>query len=233
MDVRVDDWVVTPRHGFAVEVNALWGNALHVLATLETQLGDPSEGRALQRRAAVVKESFGQVFWNERLGCLYDVVGETGGDPTIRPNQIFALSLPLPLIVGDRARSVLDTVERKLLTPVGLRSLAPDHPDHRPTYGGDPRSRDGAYHQGTVWGWLLGPYLTALLRFGGDGAAREAREIWTRAVEHLNESCVGSYSEIFDSQAPHRPHGAFAQAWSVAELLRVRAEIDEHLGAGS
>ncbi len=220
MDARVDDWVVTPRQGKAVEINALWYNALRILAELEERLGEPQAGAVLARRAETVLHRFGELFWDEDLGHLLDVVDGERRDGALRPNQIFALSLPFALLDARRGTRVLATVRERLLTPVGLRSLAADHPDYRPIYGGGPRERDGAYHQGTVWTWLLGPYVHALLRYGGDAGKAEARALLEQAVEHLPEACVGTVSEIFDAEPPHRPRGAVAQAWSVGELLR-------------
>ncbi len=229
MDAKVGDWVVTPRQGKAVEINALWYNALAVLAALEDQLGDAADAKALRSRAERVRRRFGRLFWNEELGCLYDVVcaDRIDGshlDDAIRPNQLLALSLPHPLLPKTKARKVLSVVEKELVTPVGLRSLAADHPDYRPVYSGDQLSRDGAYHQGTVWGWLLGPYLTALVRYRGAAGKKKAGRLVEQAAGHLSEAGVGTFSEIFDAEAPHTPRGCIAQAWSVAELLRVLIE---------
>jgi predicted glycogen debranching enzyme len=225
MDARVGNWVVTPREGKAVEVNALWYNALKILGDLEERFGDLSQSRALKERANHVRGRFARTFWNDEAGCLYDVVDGASIDPATRPNQLFALSLPWPLVGKKRALQILAVVEERLLTPVGLRSLSADHSEYRPHYGGGPVARDGAYHQGTVWGWLLGPYLTAVVRFRGSKGREQARAVFARAVEHLHEAGVGTYSEIFDAEAPYSPRGAFAQAWSVAELLRTRLEV--------
>ena len=224
MDAKVGDWVVTPRQGKAVEINALWHNALAILADLEAQLGDADRAEELRSRAEGTRRRFNEVFWNETLGCLYDVIDGERVDRAIRPNQLLALSLPFPLLSEARARRVLTVAEDKLLTPVGLRSLAPDHVDYRPIYLGDPLARDGAYHQGTVWGWLLGPYLTALVRYRGDAGKKKARAVVARALEHLHDAGLGTFSEIFDAEPPHTPRGCIAQAWSVAELLRVLSE---------
>jgi glycogen debranching enzyme len=187
-------------------------------------------------RAHDLARRFEAVYWNETAGCLYDVVPAArhdwagastqpqAPDASIRPNQIFALSLPFPLLSPGRARRVLDVVESKLMTPVGLRSLDPEHPDYRPRYEGDVWARDTAYHQGTVWSWLLGPFFTALVRVRSDAGRVRAQGLWDRAVAHLEEGLVGSVAEIFDAEPPHVPRGAAAQAWGVAELLRAYHE---------
>ncbi len=220
MDARVGDRVVTPRHGKPVEVEALWYNALAILSELEERFGDLREARRHALLARAVVERFVEVFWCEETGCLADVVAGDRRDTTVRPNQLIALALPFPLLPAGKERSVLEVVEKKLLTPVGLRSLAPGEPGYRPVYAGEGRARDGAYHQGTVWAWLLGPYATALARIRGTAGRSRAREIFEGLASHLTEGCVGSLSEIFDAEPPHAPRGAFAQAWSVAEVLR-------------
>ncbi len=231
MDAKVGDHVVTPRHGKPVEVNALWINALRILADLETRFGDESKGTALRSRFEPLALRFEAAFWNEAAGCLYDVVpgaspvrgealGAAAPDASIRPNQIFALSLPYPLLSRARALRVLDVVERRLLTPVGLRSLDPGDPMYRPRYEGDVWSRDTAYHQGTVWSWLLGPFITALVRYRGEEGRRQAVRLWEEAHCQLSAGLVGSVAEIYDAEPPHAPRGAAAQAWGVAELLR-------------
>ncbi len=225
MDAKVDDWVVTPRQGKAVEINALWYNALRILGELEVRLGDEESGCELGKRAERVRRRFNRLFWNEELGCLYDVVEDGRADPSIRPNQLFALTLPYPLLAKTKALKVLRVVQDKLLTPVGLRSLSPDHPDYRPIYVGGPLERDGSYHQGTVWSWLLGPYVDALLRYRGEAGRKEARGLLDEACGHLSEAGVGTVSEIFDAEPPHTPRGAVAQAWSVGELLRARIAV--------
>ncbi len=224
MDAKVDKWVVTPRQGKAVEINALWFNALTILSRFEKKLGDNVVGERLARTAERVRRRFNQLFWNDELGCLYDVVDGTSFDDAVRPNQIFALSLPFPLLPEAKAEKVLRVVEAGLLTPVGLRSLAANHPDYRKVYIGDQTARDGAYHQGTVWGWLLGPYLTALVRYRGEAGKRAARKLLEKVGRHLSSVGVGTYSEIFDAEPPHTPRGCIAQAWSVGELLRVLFE---------
>ncbi|MCW2249400.1 putative glycogen debranching enzyme [Azospirillum fermentarium] len=220
MDAKVDDWVVTPRRGKAVEINALWYNALCLTARWLRDAGHNTAAADCAALAERVRESFNRRFWNDGAGCLYDVIdGEYGGDDAVRPNQLFALSLDNPVL--DRARwpAVLDVVRRQLLTPLGLRSLAPGHRDYKAKYFGDLRARDAAYHQGTVWGWLIGPMVDAALKVDPGGRA-EARAMLTGFLPHLNEAGLGTISEIFDAEAPFAPRGCIAQAWSVAEVLR-------------
>jgi predicted glycogen debranching enzyme len=224
MDARVGDRVVTPRIGKPVEVEALWANALWTLAQLVARAGRGGEAGALRRRARGARQRFAEVFWNPEARCLYDCVSGDERDASFRPNQIFALSLPFPLLGGERADAVLRAVEEKLLTPRGLRTLAADDPRYRGTCAGTAEERDSAYHQGTVWPWLLGPYLTALVRLRGEAGRRQGRELLAGFAAHLGEEGVGSVSEIFDGDPPHAPRGAIAQAWSVAELLRAAVE---------
>jgi predicted glycogen debranching enzyme len=228
MDAKVDDWVVTPRRGKAVEINALWFNALKLMEQWATEQGDPAaaEYRVLAARAA---RSFNERFWNAAGGCLYDVVDtEEGGpgsaDASCRPNQLLAVSLPHPVLARDKWDAVVQTTHDRLLTPVGLRSLAPDDPNYKSRYFGDLRARDAAYHQGTVWAWLVGPYVDAWLKVH-PGDERGAREAIDGFVHHLSDACIGSISEVFDADAPYTPRGCIAQAWSVAEVLRVRARL--------
>jgi predicted glycogen debranching enzyme len=219
MDAKVDDWVVTPRRGKAVEINALWYNALRVLAHWVQEL-QVTGAPPLAEMAETARRSFDARFWYEDGGYCYDVVdGEHGDDASCRPNQVFAISLRHPVLDQSRWQSVMDVVERKLLTPVGLRSLSPDHPDYKPQYHGDLRSRDAAYHQGTVWAWLIGPFVDAWIKLHPERRA-EARRFLDGFRQHLDEACVGSISEIFDAEPPYTPRGCIAQAWSVAEVLR-------------
>ena len=216
MDAKVDDWVVTPRTGKAVEINALWYNALCIMASLAEQLGEEA-GRyaALAERVAAGFERF----WNAPLGYCYDVLDAPAGpDGSLRPNQLLAVSLPHSPLSAERQRSIVDTCARHLLTPHGLRSLSPDDKAYIGRYAGDRRKRDGAYHQGTVWGWLIGPFVLAHRRVYGDNAA--ARSYLLPLLQHLNDHGVGSISEIFEGDAPFAPRGCTAQAWSVAEVLR-------------
>jgi predicted glycogen debranching enzyme len=220
MDAMVGDWVVTPRRGKAVEINALWYNALELIAAwmAEENVQVPAE---FAEAAGRVRDSFNARFWNPERGYLFDVVdGEQGkDDPSCRPNQIFAISLDHPVLAKEYWEPVLRTVSQRLLTSRGLRSLAPGEPEYKPKYFGDLRSRDAAYHQGTVWAWLIGAFVDAWLRVYPED--REgARRFLGGLVDHLNEACIGSISEIFDADQPHTPRGCIAQAWSVAEMLR-------------
>jgi predicted glycogen debranching enzyme len=221
MDAKVGDWVVTPRHGKPVEIQALWYNALRVMEQLAGKLGNKADQKQYAAMAACARKSFNELFWNEEAGCLYDVVEGDARDASIRPNQIFAVSLTNSMVSQERAEGILRTVERELLTPRGLRTLSPNDPRYCGRYEGDRRSRDGAYHQGTVWPWLIGPYLTAYVKTFGEKVGRQVAGEWLgNFQEHLNEACLGQVSEIFDGDAPHTPRGCVAQAWSVAELLR-------------
>jgi predicted glycogen debranching enzyme len=224
MDAKVGDWVVTPRQGKAVEINALWCNALMIFAELSKRFGNATEANQFLQRAAQVKERFVELFWNEAAGCLYDYVDGEHKDAALRPNQIFALSLPFPLLEGEKAKKVLKIVEAKLYTPVGLRSLAADDPNYRPHYGGDQWSRDSAYHQGTVWSWLLGPMITAIVRVEGEAGKKRAQQLLENIKPHLSDAGIGTISEIFDAEPPHLPRGCMAQAWGVAEVLRAYIE---------
>jgi len=225
MDAKVDDWVVTPRRGKAVEINALWYNALRLMEEWSRELKD-AETDEYHARAARVQESFNRRFWNPATQYLFDVVdGEDGkDDERCRPNQIFAISLQHPVLAVEYWRPVMRTVREQLLTPVGLRSLARSDRDYKPRYFGDLRTRDAAYHQGTVWGWLVGPFIDAWLRVFPDDEA-SARRAVEEFSQHLNEGCVGSVSEVFDAESPYTARGCIAQAWSVAELLRAWVKV--------
>ena len=219
MDAKVDGWVVTPRRGKAVEINALWYNALRLFSgwAREFVFEAPFDADGLADQAHA---SFNRRFWYDGGGYLYDVVdGEEGDDAACRPNQVLAIALDHPVLAPSRWPDVLQVVEDRLLTPVGLRSLAPGHPDYKAKYYGDLRSRDAAYHQGTVWAWLIGPFVDAWMKVH-PGDAAGARRLLQGFDPHLDEACVGSISEIFDAEAPFLPRGCVAQAWSVAEVLR-------------
>jgi predicted glycogen debranching enzyme len=220
MDAKVDDWVVTPRRGKAVEINALWYNSLRLLEGWLRAEGENTAARPIAELADRARASFNARFWYEPGGYLYDVVdGEAGDDAACRPNQLLAISLDHPVLDEERWAPVVETVRRELLTPVGLRSLAPGHPDYKRSYHGDLRTRDAAYHQGTVWAWLIGPMVDAWLRVHPDDRAG-ARHLLTGFTGHLGEACVGSISEVFDAEEPYTPRGCVAQAWSVADVLR-------------
>jgi predicted glycogen debranching enzyme len=223
MDVKIDDWVVTPRIGKPVEINALWYNALRIVAELAGILGYTDAVERFTTMADQVYESFNARFWYS-AGYLYDVIdGPDGDDPTLRPNQIFAVSLPFPLLSDEKARAVVDICARELVISYGLRSLAPDEADYIGHYGGDPLQRDSCYHQGTAWGWLIGPFVSAHYRVYQD--AQAAFSYVEPLADHLADHGLGSISEIFDGDPPHTPRGCSAQAWSVAEVLRVWREL--------
>jgi predicted glycogen debranching enzyme len=221
MDAKVDDWVVTPRRGKAVEINALWFNALRLLEKWLAEEGEDAHSREIHATAERVCDSFNRRFWYEAGGYLYDVVDTESGsnDDACRPNQVLAISLDFPVLIRERWKPVMDVVTERLLTPVGLRSLVPGHPDYKAKYYGDLRSRDAAYHQGTVWAWLIGPYIDAWLKLHPDHPS-EARKLLEGFGPHMEEQCIGSISEVFDADPPYTPRGCIAQAWSVAEVLR-------------
>jgi predicted glycogen debranching enzyme len=226
MDAKVGDWVVTPRRGKAVEINALWYNALCLLAGWLRAANLPEAGE-FAAHAAQAQESFNRRFWHDKGGYLYDVVdGENGDDASFRPNQLFAISLDHPVLARERWVSVVDAVRQRLLTPFGLRSLAPGEPDYKSRYFGDLRARDAAYHQGTVWAWLIGPFVDAWLKTRPDDQ-QTARGFLAGFNEHLAEAGIGSISEIFDADPPFTPRGCIAQAWSVAEVLRCLVKTAE------
>ena len=221
MDAKVDGWVVTPRRGKAVEINALFYNALRLLEQWLREEEGKEAAATIRDRAERVRDAFNRRFWWEAGGHLYDVVdGEDGADDNAcRPNQIFAISLRHPVLEESRWQPVLETVRERLLTPVGLRSLSREHADYKQRYFGDLRARDAAYHQGTVWGWLMGPFIDAWLKVHPDDRAGARR--WLEAMmPHLDQSCIGSVSEVFDAEEPFNARGCIAQAWSVAEALR-------------
>ncbi|MBI1849474.1 MAG: glycogen debranching enzyme family protein [Planctomycetes bacterium] len=233
MDAKVEDWIPTPRRGKAVEINALWYNALRLAESWVKEERGAAAARPIGEHADRVQQSFNQRFWNAQRGYLYDVVdGEHGDDAACRPNQVFALSLDHPVLEPSRWRSVLDVVREHLLTPVGLRTLAPGSPDYQAKYFGDRRARDAAYHQGTVWAWLIGPFIDAWLRVHPDDRAG-ARKMLESFVPHFGEACIGSINEVFDAEEPLIPRGCVAQAWSVAEVLRCWVKTVAPGNAGS
>ncbi|HEY4643048.1 MAG TPA: amylo-alpha-1,6-glucosidase [Thermoanaerobaculia bacterium] len=219
MDAKVGDWVVTPRRGKAVEINALWYNALCILADFLREEGDANSER-MHDYATRVRESFNQRFWYEEGQYLYDVLDMN--DPALRPNQIFAISLDHPVLDESKWARIVGIVQEKLLTPYGLRSLSQDHPDYKKAYDGDLRARDAAYHQGTVWGWLIGPFIDAWRKVHPDGDASQFLQAFP---EHMEHACIGTIAEVFDAEAPYQPRGCAAQAWSVAEVLRTLVSL--------
>ncbi|MBN8731711.1 MAG: glycogen debranching enzyme N-terminal domain-containing protein [Acidobacteria bacterium] len=226
MDAKIGDWVVTPRAGKPVEIQALWHNALCVVRDLSRQFGEGERALFLGQLAARARSSFGELFWNESEGGLYDVVNGAERDASVRPNQIFAVSLHHALLEGERARRVVELVQRELWTPKGLRTLARGDARYRARYSGGVWERDSAYHQGTVWPWLMGPFVTASMKVNGSSAeARETARGWVRAFSQaMREECLGQVSEVADGDAPQAWGGCVAQAWSVAELLRCWVE---------
>ncbi|MGB7203387.1 MAG: amylo-alpha-1,6-glucosidase [Pyrinomonadaceae bacterium] len=226
MDAKIGDWVVTPRTGKAVEIQALWYNALCSMADLAARFGDAKGKKNYAAMAAKAKKSFNAQFWNHDDDCLFDVINADESDASLRPNQIFAVSLPHTMLASAKARKVVKKVEAELLTPVGLRSLAPTDESYVPIYIGSPLDRDAAYHQGTVWAWLIGAFVDAYRKTHSKDARAKKRidEILSSFKTHLTEAMVGQVSEIFDADPPHAARGCAAQAWSVAELLRVMSE---------
>ncbi len=220
MDAKVGQWVVTPRRGKAVEINALWYNALRLLEGWLASEQSREAARPIGAMAQRARQSFNERFWYGDGGYLYDVVdGEQGDDPACRPNQIFSIALKHPVLDPSRWEAILTVVRERLLTPVGLRSLAPGHPDYKSHYYGDLRARDAAYHQGTVWGWLIGPFVDAWLKVHPD-EAHGALDLLEGFIPTLDQACVGTIGEVFDAESPYAPRGCVAQAWSVAEVLR-------------
>jgi predicted glycogen debranching enzyme len=226
MDAKVGDWVVTPRRGKAVEINALYYNALRILEQLLLTEGDQANARRMDELAARCRTSFNERFWYAEGEYLYDVVDAEGGgnDPSLRPNQIFAISLDFPVLDEARWHRVVDVVAQELLTPVGLRSLSRNDPNYKAAYDGDLRARDAAYHQGTVWSWLIGPFIDAWLKVHPKDTAG-ARRFLEGFRPHLGDACIGTISEVFDADPPFTPRGCAAQAWGVAEVLRGVASL--------
>lgn len=225
MDVRVGDWVATPRHGKPVEINALWYNALRIMESLCEKIDE--DASAYRTRAEQVKESFNAKFWDSANQCLFDVVDGDEPDDHIRPNQIYAVSLPFSLLPEEQEKAVVALVEKELFVGCGLRSLAPDHSDYHGIYCGALAKRDAAYHQGTAWGFLLGGFFSAYMKVNhhSSSAAENAVHMLEPVRKHLSDSgCIGSISEIFDGDTPHNPRGCYAQAWSVGEVLRCYCE---------
>jgi glycogen debranching enzyme len=224
MDAKIGDWVVTPRHGKPVEVQALWYNALRIMQQFASTRNDTSREFFLSHLADHARKSFTRLFWNQAAGCLLDCVDGDLRDTAIRPNQIFAVCLRDPSIEGEQARRGVGAVREQLLTPCGLRSLAPSDPHYRARYEGGVHERDSAYHQGTVWPWLMGPFITAFVRVNGNSrSSREQAAEWLSSMEqHLDAACIGQIAEISDGDAPRNPRGCVAQAWSIARSCERR-----------
>ena len=227
MDAKIGDYVVTPRMGKPVEINALWYNALRITANWAATLGHADDAARFNAQAAATCESFSRKFWKDPAGCLYDVLTNGQNDASIRPNQLFSISLPFPLLDRARAQSVMAVVRDKLLTPAGLRTLAPDDSAYRPRFEGDMAARDSAYHQGTVWPWLIGPFIAGYLyAFGRNAVSLGYCDEILKSVENqMGACCLGSISEVYDAEAPQRPAGCPAQLWSVAQAIVARALI--------
>jgi predicted glycogen debranching enzyme len=222
MDAKIDNTVVTPRYGKAVEVNALWYNAICNIAEFY-RAKDAVAAKKFSDMADRIASSFRSCFWNESGQCLYDCVTKEYKDSSIRPNQIFAVSLPFSPLTAAQQKAVVDCVERELLTPFGLRTLSPKDGKYKGRYEGNAQQRDSTYHQGTVWSWLIGAFIEAYLKVNNH--SKQSKKNGSAMLEPLlnhfkTQGCIGSVSEVFDGDAPHRPGGAFAQAWSVSELLR-------------
>ena len=224
MDVRVGDWVVTPRHGKPVEINALWYNALKVMEKLAKHFKKDAEFYG--ELAEKVKSSFNEKFWNEKSECLFDVVSDINRDDKIRPNQIFAVSLPYTMLPNEKAKAVVSTVYTHLYMGYGLRSLSPWDKDYQGEYYGSLHKRDGAYHQGTAWAFPLGAFITAYVKVHGPSmeTIHFAKKLLAPIEDHLRDGCIGTIAEIFDGDEPHISRGCYGQAWSVGEILRAYAE---------
>jgi glycogen debranching enzyme len=224
MDAKIGDWVITPRNGKAVEIQALWYNALRTMQDIAQKIGSSEDATKYSAIADLAKRSFNELFWNDNAACLYDCVLGDSADATMRPNQVLAVSLKHSMVNKERAKTVVDAVEKDLFTPFGLRSLSVADARYRGRYVGDSVARDSAYHQGPVWAWLLGPFIDAYLKVNGKKAQFQVQQ-WLQVFSgHLTEAGLGHVSEIFDGDFPHQPRGCFAQAWSAAEVLRAVVE---------
>ncbi|MBS4065397.1 MAG: glycogen debranching enzyme family protein [Chitinophagaceae bacterium] len=226
MDARIGTWVVTPRMGKPVEIQALWYNALKIFAELLVLNKQQEDAAQVNESAGYAKEQFNQLFWNADKGYLYDNIDGNGiAVNELRPNQLFAISLPFALLDDKKkVKSILSVIENELYTPVGLRTLPQNDEHYVHKYGGDQWHRDSAYHEGTVWSWLLGAYVDAIMKVQGTSGRKQAMKVIENFSYHLNEGCIGSVAEIFDADAPHHPRGCVAQAWGVAEVLRVSVD---------
>ncbi|NUM79161.1 glycogen debranching enzyme N-terminal domain-containing protein [bacterium] len=222
MDAKIGDWVVTPRTGKCVEINALWYNALCIMHELSRALQQTDDAEKYKTMAEKTKNSFNEQFWFSEGNYLYDYINGEEKNGDVRPNQIFAVSLPFSLLDTDRCKLIIEKIQNELLTPYGLRTLSPSHPSYTGVYAGDPYHRDAAYHQGTVWPWLLGAFIEAYLKtHDGEAAKTFARTLIEPFATQLNDAGIGTISEIYDGDPPHFPKGCIAQAWSVAEILRI------------
>ena len=228
MDAEVDGKAVTPRAGKAVEIQALWYNTLKTMRLLANKFDEIRLAEKYGEMAFEAQKSFNEKFWDDEKGCLFDVVDDAGVDASLRPNQVIAVALDFTMLSNDRSERIVDVVQHELLTPYGLRTLARSDPRYKGVYVGDRRSRDQAYHNGTVWPWLLGPFTTAFLKVKGHGDFRLEYAlknfILPLFTQQIFEAGLGTLSEIFDGDAPHAPRGCVAQAWSVAEPLRAYVE---------
>jgi predicted glycogen debranching enzyme len=224
MDAEVDGKAVTPRAGKAVEIQALWYNALRTMQLLANKFGEVSLAEKYVEMAFEAQKSFNEKFWNEESGCLFDVVSVSGVDASIRPNQIMAVALDFIMLNNDRSEKIVAVVQRELVTPYGLRTLAPSDSRYSSMYVGDRRSRDQAYHNGTVWAWLLGPYVTACRKTQSSSDYELRNRLVSLFTQQITQAGLGTVNEIFDGDLPHTPRGCIAQAWSVAEPLRAYVE---------
>ena len=227
MDAKIGDWVVTPRIGKPVEINALWYNCHKILTEMALIVGTTQDAIVYSDYADGIAKNFKEKFSNPANGVLYDVITDEMNDAAVRPNMLLALSLPFPILSKETGEQILHVVEEELLTNRGLRSLSPLHPDYKKVYDGGILSRDGAYHQGTVWAWLLGPYYDACIYVRGQSGKSQIEKHMYRVLQHCQEAGIGTYSEIFDGSAPHKPNGCISQAWSVSELLRTYKRLEE------
>jgi glycogen debranching enzyme len=227
MDAKIGDHVVTPRAGKPVEINALWYNALRITSAWADLLGLEEDCQNYAAEAAAARASFEQKFWNRERGCLYDLLTPGSCDAAIRPNQLAAVALPYALLDRERAQSIVNVVRETLLTRVGLRTLEPGDPAYQPRFEGDMLARDASYHQGTVWPWLIGPFIAAYLYAFGrtDAALTFCNEILDGMEEELRACCLGSISEVYDAAEPQRPGGCPAQLWSVAQFIACKAAV--------
>ncbi|HET56375.1 MAG TPA: glycogen debranching protein, partial [Ignavibacteria bacterium] len=221
MDAKVGDWVVTPRKGKAVEINSLWFNVIKIMEFFAGELSNTDDADYYKNKSKITRKSFNEQFWNNNGDYLFDHIDNEYKDTSVRPNQIFALSLPFPLLNKEKGKKVINLIKHELLTPYGLRSLSPKDANYKNVYQGDQYSRDGAYHQGTVWSWLIGAYADALNYVYGVKAKSKIQKVILDMIPHIPDACVGTISEIFDGDEPYKAKGAAAQAWSIAEFLRV------------